>query len=135
MAIVIKTIKNHQYRYYQHSYREGRKVKTRAIYLGPIGNIDWNAVFRRPRGVITPAMEQEMLAQVQAAEARDAAQQKAIEEKLGVTFQQGDPKPIEKPIPAVSSLITPVSSQADTSVPAPPEPSASEGSSSTTASP
>ena len=135
MAIVTKTVKNRQYRYYQHSYREGRKVKTRAIYLGPVGYIDWSAVFRRPRGVITPAIEQEMLTQVKAAEARHAAQQKAIEEKLGVKLQQGDPKPIEKPTPAASGPIASVSAQADTSVPAPPDSSATEGSSSTAASP
>lgn len=37
MAFVrIRTFKGRQYKYLQHSYRVGRKVKTRSIYLGPV---------------------------------------------------------------------------------------------------
>jgi hypothetical protein len=35
--IVIKTIKGKQYRYQQRSYREGGRVRTESIYMGPIG--------------------------------------------------------------------------------------------------
>lgn len=35
--IVIKTIKGRQYRYQQRTYREGGKVRTESIYLGPVG--------------------------------------------------------------------------------------------------
>jgi len=34
--IVIKTIKGRQYRYQQRSYRQGGKVRTETIYLGPV---------------------------------------------------------------------------------------------------
>jgi hypothetical protein len=34
--IVIKTIKGRQYRYQQRTYREGGKVRTETIYLGPV---------------------------------------------------------------------------------------------------
>lgn len=34
--IVVKTIKGRQYRYEQRTYREGGKVRTKAIYLGPV---------------------------------------------------------------------------------------------------
>ncbi len=33
--VVIKTIKKRQYRYLQTSYREGKKVRTKSVYLGP----------------------------------------------------------------------------------------------------
>ena len=42
---VIKTVKGRQYRYLQESYRDGGKVKTRSIYLGPV-----DAVNRRREG-------------------------------------------------------------------------------------
>ena len=34
--IVIKSIKGRQYRYQQRSYRQGGKVRTETIYLGPV---------------------------------------------------------------------------------------------------
>jgi hypothetical protein len=34
--IVIKTIKGRQYRYQQRTYRQGGKVRTETIYLGPV---------------------------------------------------------------------------------------------------
>jgi hypothetical protein len=37
MYIVIKIIKGRQYRYQQRSYREGTRVRTETIYLGPVG--------------------------------------------------------------------------------------------------
>jgi hypothetical protein len=37
MAIVIKTIRGRQYRYAQRSYRINGKVKTKSVYLGPVG--------------------------------------------------------------------------------------------------
>jgi hypothetical protein len=33
---VIKTVKNRRYRYAQRSYREGGKVKTKSVYIGPV---------------------------------------------------------------------------------------------------
>lgn len=35
--IVIKTIKGKQYQYRQRSYREGGRVRTESIYMGPVG--------------------------------------------------------------------------------------------------
>ena len=35
--IVTKTINGKQYRYQQTSYRVGKKVKTKSVYLGPVG--------------------------------------------------------------------------------------------------
>jgi hypothetical protein len=37
MYIVIKIIKGRQYRYQQRSYREGTRVRTETVYLGPVG--------------------------------------------------------------------------------------------------
>jgi hypothetical protein len=34
--IVVKTIKGRQYRYQQRTYRQGGKVRTETIYLGPV---------------------------------------------------------------------------------------------------
>jgi hypothetical protein len=36
MYIVIKIIKGREYRYQQESYREGHRVRTKSIYLGPV---------------------------------------------------------------------------------------------------
>jgi hypothetical protein len=35
--IVIKTIKGRQYQYQQRTYREGGRVRTESIYIGPVG--------------------------------------------------------------------------------------------------
>jgi hypothetical protein len=43
--IVIKTIKGRQYRYEQRSWREGKRVRTKSRYLGPV-------VEERPRGLL-----------------------------------------------------------------------------------
>jgi hypothetical protein len=46
--IVVKTIKGRQYRYQQRSYRQGGKVRTEAIYLGPVsGGTRRKGVLRR----------------------------------------------------------------------------------------
>lgn len=46
--IVIKTIKGRQYRYQQRSYRQGGKVRTETIYLGPVdGGSRRKGVLRR----------------------------------------------------------------------------------------
>ncbi len=37
MYIVIKTIKGRQYQYQQRTYREGGRVRTESIYIGPVG--------------------------------------------------------------------------------------------------
>ena len=37
MYIVIKTIKGRQYQYQQRTYREGGRVRTESVYMGPIG--------------------------------------------------------------------------------------------------
>ena len=37
--VVIKTIKGHRYRYRQRTWREGKRVRTKSIYLGPDGGI------------------------------------------------------------------------------------------------
>ena len=37
MYTVIKTIKGRQYRYQQRTYREGGRVRTESIYVGPVG--------------------------------------------------------------------------------------------------
>jgi hypothetical protein len=46
--IVIKTIKGRQYRYQQRTYRQGRKVRTDTIYLGPVdGGTRGKGIIRR----------------------------------------------------------------------------------------
>jgi|GEM_PF-3910345 len=35
MQIVIKTVKGRRYRYLQHSWREGKSVRTNSLYIGP----------------------------------------------------------------------------------------------------
>ena len=37
MYIVIKTIKGRQYQYQQRTYREAGRVRTKSIYIGPVG--------------------------------------------------------------------------------------------------
>src|SRR5258708_3811522 len=46
--IVIKTIKGRQYRYQQRTYRQGGKVRTETLYLGPVdGGQGRKGVLRR----------------------------------------------------------------------------------------
>jgi hypothetical protein len=55
---VIKTIKGHRYEYLQRSWREGKKVRTESVYIGPAEPAQGMASSRPPRasdfdGVIT----------------------------------------------------------------------------------
>lgn len=38
--VVIKTIKGHRYRYRQRTWREGDRVRTESVYVGPVGSGD-----------------------------------------------------------------------------------------------
>lgn len=57
MYVVIKTIKGRRYRYLQTSFREGKRVRTRSICLGPVDGI----VASGPRevGVISDGFDAE----------------------------------------------------------------------------
>lgn len=51
--IVIKTIKGRKYRYQQRTYRQGGKVRTETIYLGPVdGGVRRKGVLSRIGGLI-----------------------------------------------------------------------------------
>lgn len=50
--IVTKTIKGRQYRYEQTSYREGGKVKTKSVYLGPVSGTTRKAADEKYRQVL-----------------------------------------------------------------------------------
>lgn len=70
MYTITKTIKGKQYRYLQRSYREGGKVRTQSIYLGPIGAV---------RRVAKRAADFVRAQQLDAHERADLAAQRAAE--------------------------------------------------------
>src|SRR5438477_11523915 len=100
--IVIKTIKGRQYQYRQRSYREGGRVRTESIYLGPVAalrslvrNVADFIEVNRTRGPVID--EEAMLQQAAERSARDAQKHAAalneLHNQFGLTL--GDPSPAE----------------------------------------
>lgn len=110
--IVIRTINGRRYRYLQISYREGKKVRTIAQYLGPA---DSTVIPRRPRtmrssGLIgsqpEPYLDEEaMLREARARDRAHAAMIERFEATTGLRMGPRDPVPVEKPVPTVGDLL------------------------------
>jgi hypothetical protein len=113
--IVVKTIKGRQYRYQQRTYRQGGKVRTETIYLGPVGGgIRRKGVLRSVgdfiRANMTPRHglpdEETMLKQYNEKVAREQqARDKLIADlhaKFGLKMGDPNPVPIAAPQPEVS---------------------------------
>jgi hypothetical protein len=111
MYIVIKTIKGRQYAYEQYSWREGKRVRTKSRYLGPIGGtkrfLKSVADFVRTQGPLyrsLPNEEEELLKDVKA---KDEAYTRLLErvyKDVGFRFKiSPNPVPIEKPTPALAA--------------------------------
>jgi len=106
--IVVRTIKGRQYRYLQHSFREGKKVRTVSEYLGPVG-----AILRVPRRLgraigelieanrtIGPIIDEEaMLRDLNAKEAAHARMIERFQRETGLKMPVRNPMPIDKPVP------------------------------------
>jgi len=115
---VVRTIKDRQYHYLQRSYRVGKKVKTVSEYLGPVG-----AILRVPRRLgraigelieanrtIGPIIDEEaMLRDLKATEERHARMIEGFEEETGLKMGPRNPVPVEKPMPAISTMMAPLS--------------------------
>jgi hypothetical protein len=126
--IVIRTIKNRQYRYLQRSYRHGKRVRTVSEYLGPVG-----AVLRAPRRLgrvlgelieanrtTWPIIDEE--AMLRDVKAKDLAHARMIERfqiETGLIIGPRNPVPIEKQIPVEAKTgAAPTVGQLSTGVPA-----------------
>lgn len=98
--LVIRTIKGKQYRYRQTSYRVGKKVKTKGIYLGAV---DAGSSGLRPvrQWINTEKFEEQALQQ----RTRDIEAHKALvegfEKQSGLKIGKSNPEPIDKPAPAI----------------------------------
>jgi|SRR5665213_3335727 len=106
--IVVRTVKNRQYRYLQRSYREGKKVKTFSEYLGPVG-----AILRAPRRLtraigglieanrtIGPIIDEEaMLRDVKAKDAARGRMIERFEHETGLKMPARNPVPIDRAVP------------------------------------
>ena len=90
MAIVIKTIRGRQYRYAQRSYRINGKVKTKSVYLGPVGGrVRRQGVLGQIGEFITANLQHEHVFDM---EALGREQQ----ERYGLVLGPRIPVPIEK---------------------------------------
>ncbi len=113
--IVTKTIKGRQYRYQQRSYREGGRVRTESIYLGPVsalrrmtrkvvGFIDANTTHHR---VID---EDSLMRQSVERDARNTQKQAAalqgLHDLYGLKLGAPNPQPVE-PVPAQKEAPSP----------------------------
>jgi hypothetical protein len=120
--IVIRTVKNRQYRYLQLSYREGDKVRTVSEYLGPVGGGFWasrragrtSGRVTAPRRRREPHVDEEaMLREVKAKEALKEAARKAADERfhletgLRMPAPNSNPVPVDKPVPTVTAMMGP----------------------------
>jgi hypothetical protein len=94
--IVTKTIKGRRYRYLQTSYRVGRKVRTRSIYLG--------AASSESTAIHVPRFDEEKELQRQKDEA--AAYQAMLERftrEVGLKIGPDQPVPVDKATSDISS--------------------------------
>ncbi|MDP2367247.1 hypothetical protein [Rhodoferax sp.] len=102
--IVVKTINGRAYRYLQTSYRVGKKVKTKSVYLGPVGGvlrrISTFIKANRTRGPIFD--EEAMLRDVKAADAKYAAMKERFTKEVGLKVGPANPVPVEKPATSIS---------------------------------
>lgn len=89
--IVIKTINGRQYRYLQKSYRVGKRVKTRSIYLGAVGGTA-RSIEHVPR-----FDEQKEIQRQRDAETAYKAMLDRFTQVTGLVVTQGNPVPVEKP--------------------------------------
>jgi hypothetical protein len=108
MAIVIKTIRGRQYRYAQRSYRINGKVKTKSVYLGPVGGrVRRQGVLGQIGEFITANLQHEHVFDMEALgrEQQEREQQKAakvtaglaeLHERYGLVLGPRIPVPIEK---------------------------------------
>lgn len=111
--IVTKTIKGRDYRYLQRSYRDGGRVRTQSVYLGPAnGEPRRKNLLARIGEVIAlnlqpPEVGEATLARFAAAppqvhKDRDAKRNQVLAEmyvKYGMRVDPGNPVPIDKPVP------------------------------------
>ena len=100
--IVIKTINGQQYRYAQTSYRVGKKVRTKSIYLGPLKRhglfgVDWKATLASPKYLAID--EDALLEQVRAEEAKYEAMKERFFKEVGLRVGPSNPVPVEKEAP------------------------------------
>jgi len=103
MAFVrIRKIKGRHYRYQEERWREGGKVRSRSICLGPIdGDEPEGGIIRqlfrvRTHGIDWDAIEREELARAKAEEAHQAAIIGALHKAYGLTLGPVAPTPVEK---------------------------------------
>jgi hypothetical protein len=89
--IAIKTINGRQYRYLQTSYRVGKKVKTRSIYLGAVGGT------ARSIEHVPKFDEQKELQRQRDQEAAYEAMLERFTQEVGLVVTQGPPVMVEKP--------------------------------------
>ena len=93
--LVIKTINGHQYRYRQTSYRVGKKVRTKCVYLGPVKGIDWSATLFAKRSHVD---EKELLREVLAKDAKHTAMKDQFFKEVGLRVGPSNPAPVEKEV-------------------------------------
>ena len=121
--IVIKTIRGRQYRYEQRSWREGKRVRTKSRYLGPVagerptGLIEQISSFLaaqrlspEDRAMASAERHAERVAQEQKEMFGETAQERAereqqdhldrLHDQYGLTLGPIDPTPAEPAAPA-----------------------------------
>lgn len=100
--VVIKTIGNRQYRYLQTSYRVGKKVKTKCVYLGPVtrAGSDGNGM-AGPQHFPRFDEEKELQRQRNEKAAYEAMKERFTKE-VGLVIGPDNPVPVEKHIPTIS---------------------------------
>lgn len=139
-SVVIKTIKGRQYRYLQRSYRDGRRVRTESIYLGPIEGGGRKGLLRRIGEIMeanraepgTRLPNQMMEEGQRQAAARAEAEKKAedafyakMHDLYGMTGPAAIPVPVEKVVSPID-LAAPAAAPANTPA-ATENPSTTEG--------
>ena len=126
-TVVIKTIKGRRYRYLQRSYRDGGKVRTESLYLGPVDGGRRKGILRRvgeliaanrsePGTRLINEMVENWEKQCKAQAATEKQAEDAFYERMhalyGTTKGAANPAPIEK-VPASAGTTGTAATQAE----------------------
>jgi hypothetical protein len=94
--IVVKTIKGRKYRYLQTSYRQGKRVRTKSVYLGAGGGLSFPN-YGQPSDEVMLAATNRIADQ---AKAERQAHLDKLHQDFGLRVGPSDPVPVDKEAPA-----------------------------------
>lgn len=115
-----RKIKGKLYRYEETRWREGGKVRSRSVSLGPVGSDEGGWLHRQmghSHGVDWNKIAKEEIARQDAEQAKFDAHIGRLHAEFGLTMGPSTPVPIDKPAPMVDLSVPDAAPSADENAP------------------